>query len=49
MNTSFGIHSRSTSTRWVDIRRGPSAEAVRSHLLRIANFNGRATRTTTGR
>ncbi len=45
MNSSFGIVSRPVSTRWVDVRRGPTIEAVRSHIFKVTHFNGRFART----
>jgi len=44
MNTTFGIASRPASTRWADIRRGPAIDTVRSHIFKVANFNGRSVR-----
>lgn len=38
MRISFGMYARPNSTRWSDIRRGPSLDAVREHINRVANF-----------
>jgi hypothetical protein len=38
MTFSFGIFARPLSLAWDDVRKGPSAEAVREHLHRLVNF-----------
>lgn len=48
MTGSFGIHSRPTSTNWEDVRKGPSLEAVREHLMRIANYRNHSMKNSSG-
>lgn len=38
MHLSFGMETRNTSTRWDDVRRGPSLEEVKRHTLKLGTY-----------
>lgn len=44
MHTDFGFDRTSRSTRWNDIKAGPSTTAVRSHLAKLTGFRSGASR-----
>jgi hypothetical protein len=41
MSRSFGIDTRPTSIRWVDIIRGPSKAEVLAHIAKIHRLAGK--------
>ncbi|HEX2257753.1 MAG TPA: hypothetical protein VHG92_13855 [Afifellaceae bacterium] len=38
MHSSIGMETRAPSTRWDDVRRGPSKAEVRAHVRKLANY-----------
>jgi hypothetical protein len=38
MHPSIGMETRAASTRWDDVRRGPSKAEVRAHVQKLANY-----------
>lgn len=49
MRMSFGMNARPNSTKWSEIRQGPSLDAVREHINRVANFASLSRLETSGR
>ncbi len=44
MHGNFGFDAPVKSTRWSEVKAGPSAASVRGHLEKLTTFRGRPTR-----
>ena len=38
MHRSFGMETRNTSTRWDEVRQGPSREEVMAHTRKLGSY-----------
>ena len=38
MHPSIGMETRAHSTRWDDVRRGPTKQEVRAHVRKLASY-----------
>ena len=41
MHKSFGLIFEPSSTKWSDVRKGPSLDAVREHISRVTTYTSR--------